>query len=221
VGPYCTFCHNRCYVYRVLPDGSWSGLMATCRPGMDFDQDQTGYTHETAVNPDDPAAAARALARGLLGEATLFAERHAGAGSDGLHDREHDRREEIDRELAALVPDLLGPDSKQCARCGTVITDPWNAPHVADALCYRCGDDEVGTGADDAINGAAEFQPMRNADERPALRNGGALVFAYWQNGTLRISIDTSDVELPDGGDCCPVEVNVDGIVFTRNVVAR
>lgn len=50
-GAYCKFCGMRCFVYRILPDASWSGHMATCQGGMAHDRQQTGYDSETAVNP--------------------------------------------------------------------------------------------------------------------------------------------------------------------------
>lgn len=50
-GAYCRFCDNRCFVYRVLPDGSWAGHMATCPAGMAHDRKETGCDHHTAINP--------------------------------------------------------------------------------------------------------------------------------------------------------------------------
>lgn len=50
-GSYCRFCGRRCFVYRVLPDQSWSGHMATCPSGMALDREKTGYDHTTAINP--------------------------------------------------------------------------------------------------------------------------------------------------------------------------
>lgn len=50
-GAYCRYCGNRCFVYRVLPDGSWSGHMATCMDGMAHDRVATGHDHTTAINP--------------------------------------------------------------------------------------------------------------------------------------------------------------------------
>lgn len=58
VGAYCKFCDNRCFVYRVLPDGSWAGHMATCRDGMALDREKTGHDHTTAINPITPTKAA-------------------------------------------------------------------------------------------------------------------------------------------------------------------
>ncbi|MGH8867106.1 MAG: hypothetical protein ACRDYU_03810 [Actinomycetes bacterium] len=49
MGPYCQFCDRRCFVLRVLPDGT-SLLMATCPRGMGHDRSVTGHTHETARN---------------------------------------------------------------------------------------------------------------------------------------------------------------------------
>lgn len=46
-GAYC----RRCFVYRVLPGGSWSGHMATCTEGMAHDREVTGHDHTTANNP--------------------------------------------------------------------------------------------------------------------------------------------------------------------------
>lgn len=53
-GPYCMYCHRRCFVLRVVPDGpseGWEGHMATCRKGMEHDRKVTGHDHTTAVNP--------------------------------------------------------------------------------------------------------------------------------------------------------------------------
>lgn len=50
-GAYCMFCDNRCFVYRVLPDNSWAGHMATCADGMAFDRKACGHDHTTAINP--------------------------------------------------------------------------------------------------------------------------------------------------------------------------
>lgn len=50
-GAYCRFCDRRCFVYRKLPDGSWSGHMATCAKGMEHDRAETGHDHTTAINP--------------------------------------------------------------------------------------------------------------------------------------------------------------------------
>lgn len=50
-GAYCQYCDRRCFVDRVLPDGSWSGHMATCLQGMEHDRRETGYDHTTAINP--------------------------------------------------------------------------------------------------------------------------------------------------------------------------
>jgi hypothetical protein len=50
-GAYCRYCDHRCFVYRVLPDGSWSGHMATCAEGMAHDRKVTGHDHTTAINP--------------------------------------------------------------------------------------------------------------------------------------------------------------------------
>lgn len=51
-GAYCRYCGRRCFVFRVLPDGSWSGHMATCTKGMEHDRHLTGgHDYTTAVNP--------------------------------------------------------------------------------------------------------------------------------------------------------------------------
>ncbi|WP_234343429.1 hypothetical protein, partial [Streptomyces sp. NRRL F-5123] len=53
-GAYCKFCGNRCFVYRIIPDGpqkGWAGHLATCAPGMAHDREKTGYDHTTATNP--------------------------------------------------------------------------------------------------------------------------------------------------------------------------
>lgn len=53
-GAYCRYCDRRCFVDRVLPDGSWSGHMATCPAGMAHDRAVTGHDHTTAINPYAP-----------------------------------------------------------------------------------------------------------------------------------------------------------------------
>jgi len=50
-GAYCRYCNHRCFVYRVLPDRSWSGHMATCAAGKEHDRRETGHDHTTAINP--------------------------------------------------------------------------------------------------------------------------------------------------------------------------
>lgn len=49
-GAYCQFCDQRCFVLRTLPDGSWTGHMATCVAGAAHDRQRTGYDYTTAVN---------------------------------------------------------------------------------------------------------------------------------------------------------------------------
>lgn len=68
-GAYCKFCGNRCFVYRGLPDGSWSGHMATCAAGAAFDREKTGYDYTTAVNPhaDITPTAMRSVADAITG----------------------------------------------------------------------------------------------------------------------------------------------------------
>lgn len=56
-GAYCRYCGRRCFVYRVLPDRSWAGHMATCVEGMTYDREVTGHDHTTATNPLGSAAA--------------------------------------------------------------------------------------------------------------------------------------------------------------------
>lgn len=58
MGPYCRYCGHRCFVLRILPHDatSWPGkslLMATCKKGMDHSGVATGYTYQTAINPND------------------------------------------------------------------------------------------------------------------------------------------------------------------------
>jgi hypothetical protein len=54
-GAYCKFCDHRCFVERVIPGGTqkgWTGHLATCRPGMEYDRTQTGgFDSDTALNP--------------------------------------------------------------------------------------------------------------------------------------------------------------------------
>lgn len=52
-GAYCIYCDNRCFVYRIVPDGSWAGHMATCARGMENDRAKLGFDHTTAINPMD------------------------------------------------------------------------------------------------------------------------------------------------------------------------
>lgn len=56
MGAYCQFCGHRCFVIRMLPDGSWSGCMATCAAGMEHDRKQTGHDHTTAINTAETTA---------------------------------------------------------------------------------------------------------------------------------------------------------------------
>jgi hypothetical protein len=50
-GAYCQYCGHRCFVYRVTPDRSWAGHMATCDRGAAHDRAALGYNHRTAINP--------------------------------------------------------------------------------------------------------------------------------------------------------------------------
>jgi hypothetical protein len=51
MGPYCRYCDNRCFVYRVLPDGRGM-LLATCGRGMAHDREQLGgLDHTNTTNP--------------------------------------------------------------------------------------------------------------------------------------------------------------------------
>lgn len=61
VGPHCTYCGHRCFVYRVVPGGSWAGLMATCETGAANDRRQVDFDHTTAVNPTTLAQLMRLL----------------------------------------------------------------------------------------------------------------------------------------------------------------
>jgi hypothetical protein len=49
-GSYCRYCNHRCFVPRILPDGTRLH-MATCSGGMAHDRAVTGYDHTTARNP--------------------------------------------------------------------------------------------------------------------------------------------------------------------------
>jgi len=67
-GAYCKFCGQRCFVYRVIPDGpckGWGGHLATCQRGMMHDFGETGHTHITAINPILEPDAAAAIAAEL------------------------------------------------------------------------------------------------------------------------------------------------------------
>ena len=53
-GAYCKYCDQRCFVFRIIPDGphkDWAGHLATCAPGMEHDRKVTGHDHTTAINP--------------------------------------------------------------------------------------------------------------------------------------------------------------------------
>ena len=53
-GPYCRYCDQRCFVYRVVEVGGhvvWSGHMATCAKGAEHDREACGHDHTTAFNP--------------------------------------------------------------------------------------------------------------------------------------------------------------------------
>ena len=52
MGGYCRFCGRRCFLLRILRDGS-TFLLATCAAGMDWDRKHTGTgeDHTTALNP--------------------------------------------------------------------------------------------------------------------------------------------------------------------------
>jgi len=53
-GAYCKFCQQRCFVLRTVPSGprrGWTGQLATCPAGMEWDRKQTGHDHATALNP--------------------------------------------------------------------------------------------------------------------------------------------------------------------------
>lgn len=49
-GSYCRYCNHRCFVLRILPDGTQLH-MATCAQGMEHDRTVTGHEHTTARNP--------------------------------------------------------------------------------------------------------------------------------------------------------------------------
>jgi hypothetical protein len=54
-GAYCKFCDHRCFVERVIPGGprkGWTGHLATCRSGKEYDRAQFGgFDADTALNP--------------------------------------------------------------------------------------------------------------------------------------------------------------------------
>jgi hypothetical protein len=76
------------------------------------------------------------------------------------------------------------------------------------------------------FNEAAEFLPYGpgpdadgGAEELPAIRIGGALVFAYLKGGVLRVSVDLDEAEpLTGDGECVPLKICVqDSVVFEAN----
>jgi hypothetical protein len=73
------------------------------------------------------------------------------------------------------------------------------------------------------FNEAAEFLPYGpgpdadgGGEELPAIRIGGARVFAYLKGGVLRVSVDLDEVDgLTGDGECVPVKICVgDFVVF-------
>ncbi len=50
MGPYCKFCDRRCFVPRTLADGR-TLILATCQRGAEYDREQCGQDHETAIDP--------------------------------------------------------------------------------------------------------------------------------------------------------------------------
>ena len=70
-GSYCRYCGWRCFVLRVIPDGTHAGKtyhLATCQAGMAHDLGACGHTHLTALNPVTEQEAVRALMLALLEE---------------------------------------------------------------------------------------------------------------------------------------------------------
>jgi len=49
------------------------------------------------------------------------------------------------------------------------------------------------TVTDAEINSAAVYLPMTGPDELPAIQVGGPVVFAYWEDGLFRVSVDLDD----------------------------
>jgi hypothetical protein len=71
---------------------------------------------------------------------------------------------------------------------------------------------------EDLANRAASFLPATNDDELPALRlphpdggGGSVLVFAYWKNGTLFVTLDDEDRNEP-----VPFEMRLAETVIAR-----
>jgi hypothetical protein len=53
-GAYCTYCGQRCFVYRQVTVGGalvWAGHMATCSGGAAHDRRSLGVDFTSAVNP--------------------------------------------------------------------------------------------------------------------------------------------------------------------------
>jgi len=52
MGPYCEFCHTRCFVHfpkntpqRVLEAYGAATIMATCKKGQEYEKEKTGYCY--------------------------------------------------------------------------------------------------------------------------------------------------------------------------------
>lgn len=81
--------------------------------------------------------------------------------------------------------------------------------------------------AERKINEAAEFLPQATADEKPAMRVGGALVFAYVENGRLVVSVDVDEAEAGTfamygyDNSLVPVQVNVGSGTVYESGAAR
>ena len=132
--------------------------------------------------------------------------------------RHTDRDAELDRLTVALHRAAAHPDYEYRWGARPDDSTDWERNTHSETVVH---DKEVEAwmrrrNRDRDRNRNAEFLPQRNDDELPAIRIGAALVFTYWKDGVLRVSIDTSDVaaEHPDLVDNpevgCAVRVDVE-----------
>jgi len=89
-GAYCKFCDRRCFVYRQVIVGGeviWSGHMATCGKGREWDRRQLGVDCDSAHNP---YAVEAPHIRRMDGDGTDYCDACDWTADDSLSDAEAD-----------------------------------------------------------------------------------------------------------------------------------